>query len=205
MTRLLPLMLLLATAAFSCKSPTDARGGNGPDMAESPGEPTPVEPGEESGEESVEAPSAATWPQTMPVFTMKRHPCFGTCPVYTLTIWEDGTVRYEGARFVAREGTWKARLASGRVESIGVEAERIGYFSLADSYPTGDLRIMDLPTTITTLRWRGRTKTVSNGNYANPDVAGEMETVRRLAGFEDFVDDLVEGLDYEKVGDGSVE
>ena len=38
------------------------------------------------------------------VITLERTTCFGVCPVYTLTIYGDGRVVYEGTRFVRTEG-----------------------------------------------------------------------------------------------------
>ena len=36
--------------------------------------------------------------------TLERGPCFGTCPVYTVTLSRSGAVRFEGRRFVADSG-----------------------------------------------------------------------------------------------------
>ena len=36
--------------------------------------------------------------------TLERRPCFGACPVYTVTLERSGKVRFEGHRFVADTG-----------------------------------------------------------------------------------------------------
>ena len=36
--------------------------------------------------------------------TMQRTPCFGTCPVYTVTVTGRGDVQFMGTQFVSKEG-----------------------------------------------------------------------------------------------------
>ena len=53
------------------------------------------------------------------MITLQRTACFGACPVYTVSIYADGTVAYNGERFVEVEGTQTGSIdpASGR--SVG--------------------------------------------------------------------------------------
>ena len=44
------------------------------------------------------------------IITLERTECFGTCPVYRLTVHGDGRVVYEGIRFVEVEGTVKTSI-----------------------------------------------------------------------------------------------
>ena len=37
----------------------------------------------------------------LPFITMRRTACFGTCPQYTISIYDDGTINYEGKLFVS--------------------------------------------------------------------------------------------------------
>ena len=39
------------------------------------------------------------------VITLERTACFGTCPIYKLTVYGDGRVEYEGERFVTVTGS----------------------------------------------------------------------------------------------------
>ncbi len=56
-------------------------------------------------------------------------PCFGTCPVYALTIRPDGTARFEGKRFTAVTGT--------RDLTVGADAYRAFAARLAPYRPEG--------------------------------------------------------------------
>src|SRR5437870_2245376 len=39
----------------------------------------------------------------------KRGPCYGTCPVYQVTLHSNGTARFIGGAFASRDGTWIGR------------------------------------------------------------------------------------------------
>jgi hypothetical protein len=59
---------------------------------------------------------------------MKRGPCFGTCPVYQLTIYGDGRVIYEGQNFVAVEGTQNTRLEAEQIQALVIAIEDADFF-----------------------------------------------------------------------------
>ena len=73
--------------------------------------------------------------------TLERTACFGTCPVYTVNILEDGTVIYEGQDFVSVTGKQTAEIPA---ESVGLMVnafENAGYFEwhgyAANHFATG--------------------------------------------------------------------
>ena len=70
--------------------------------------------------------------------TLERGPCFGTCPVYTVTLDRSGAVRFEGRRFVADSGVSTGAVPRERVDSLFAELVSSGYFGFADSYRSGD-------------------------------------------------------------------
>ena len=43
---------------------------------------------------------AADTKEAGPVITFQRTPCFGTCPGYSMKVYTDGRVEYEGTRAV---------------------------------------------------------------------------------------------------------
>ena len=71
---------------------------------------------------------------TVPVITLERTPCFGTCPSYKLTIYDDGKVEYEGRDFVKRKGKAEGQITKAELEELIREFERIDYQNLADDY-----------------------------------------------------------------------
>ena len=66
--------------------------------------------------------------------SLERGPCFGTCPVYKVTIERTGAVRFEGKRFVADTGVSTGTVSPARVDSLLAELDREGYWQLADAY-----------------------------------------------------------------------
>ncbi len=59
------------------------------------------------------------------VITLERTQCFGSCPVYKLTVYGDGRVVYEGGGFVKIKGEKKKRdideikyVSEGRIREL---------------------------------------------------------------------------------------
>ena len=118
--------------------------------------------------------AAALWPQAAAPttsITLERTACFGSCPVYTLSIAGDGMVTYNGISNVRVTGqrTWKIEPAA--VEALAREMDQAGYFGLKDRYAAP---ATDLPTIRTSLRIGGRTKSVED-YFGAPEILRELE------------------------------
>jgi hypothetical protein len=124
-------------------------------------------------------PDPATQVETV---TLERGSCFGTCPVYRVTLDRAGNVRFEGRRFVADSGVSTATVPRERVDSLLAELETAGYFDFADSYRSGDPECpryaTDLPTVITEVRTAGRAKRIQHdlGCSDAPPALSTLET-----------------------------
>jgi Domain of unknown function (DUF6438) len=98
--------------------------------------------------------------------SLERGPCFGTCPVYKVTVDRSGAVRFEGRRFVADTGVSTGTASLASVDSLFAELEGAGYFGFADSYRMGqpgcERYATDLPTVITEVRLGDRAKRVEH-------------------------------------------
>jgi hypothetical protein len=119
--------------------------------------------------------------------TLERTACFGTCPMYKLTLMRDGTATYTGRRFVERVGTYKGKFYG--FERLAQLVEARGYFNLRDDYSAP---ITDMPSTVTSVVRAGQRKTVNN--YAD---TGPVE----LWGIEKAIDGMVANIKWEKVSD----
>ena len=101
---------------------------------------------------------------TLPVITLERTVCYGTCPAYTLSIFEDGKVVYEGKEFVKHKGRAEAQVSKEAVQELVREFDRINYFSLEDEYvddPKNCAEVWtDNPSATTSLNWKGKSKTI---------------------------------------------
>lgn len=110
---------------------------------------------------------------------LTRTACFGHCPVYSVEIAGNGSITYEGKRFVSVEGRRHATVAPERVRELVVKFIDAGFFGLLDRYETS---ITDQPTCIVTIALDGSKKSVI-------DYAG------RLSGMPAVVTELEDAID----------
>jgi len=91
------------------------------------------------------------------VISLERTPCFGFCPDYTVTVFGNGMVVYEGRNFVAVEGAQKALIPQEDVRELVNEFYRVGFFNFNDAYTDS---ATDLPSQTTSITIDGETKSV---------------------------------------------
>ncbi|NRA11047.1 MAG: hypothetical protein HRT57_03720 [Crocinitomicaceae bacterium] len=88
---------------------------------------------------------------------MVRSPCYGNCPTYEMTIYEDGFVEYKGIRGVDLIGKYTTQLAVSEVQNFRIRANRTGFMEMKDKY---DGMISDIPSATTTIVLNGVKKSV---------------------------------------------
>ena len=91
-------------------------------------------------------------PETNPVLTFERTPCFGTCPAYTMQVFADGRVVYEGRRRVPMLGTKELKLPAAAVTDMLNQAKEARFEQFQDRYSQNTT---DLPSTIIAVRQPG--------------------------------------------------
>ena len=120
--------------------------------------------------------------------TLERRPCFGTCPVYSITVEGTGRVGYQGTAHVTVVGSDTGSISSEQMALLIAEFDRVGYTQLEDRYAYGEPScpsyVSDAPTTITSLTRQGTTKRVEH-DY------GCTDAPRALTALERFIDDVV--------------
>lgn len=120
------------------------------------------------------------------VARIQRTACFGRCPIYVLTVYEDGTVIYEAERFVPEEGTFKAKVSTDLYQKLLRRAEEASFFEMQSKYDSES--VTDLPTTITTLRKDDEVKRIEN-RYQGPEELNRVEK---------YFDELYLNLNWSK-------
>jgi hypothetical protein len=131
---------------------------------------------------SLTVPCGAYDPQSV-VIRLERGPCYGTCPVYGVTLYGDGTVRYDGKDHVRVRGSQTAVIAPDAVRSLVEEIERSGFFSLNDAYT--QVSITDAPSAVLYVGTDGKKKQVKHylGDFKAPKILQVLENrVDELAG-----------------------
>lgn len=100
----------------------------------------------------------------VPVITLQRTACFGSCPIYKLTIFDDGEVLFDGKDFVKYPGTHTSQITKTQLEDLIRQFEKIDYFNLDENY-TDDPKNCpeqwtDNPSAISSLNWKGKKNAV---------------------------------------------
>ena len=99
------------------------------------------------------------------IISLQRTACFGTCPIYKIEIFSDGSGIYTGTRFVENIGVTKFSLSETQLNLILTKAEAIGFTSMKEEYSEP---ISDLPTTFIQIKdkkirdYTGAPKTLKN-------------------------------------------
>jgi hypothetical protein len=116
-----------------------------------------------------------TWKHA--IIAMERTECFGSCPVYTVTVDETGSVVYRGQRFVRVTGEQRTTIAPATVTALVTEFRRILFFNLQSTYTAN---VTDGPTTYVSIDLDGVSKRVT-------DYMGAPAALRQL---EKQIDDV---------------
>ncbi len=118
--------------------------------------------------------------------TLERTPCFGTCPVYELTVHRSGRVEFEGKEHVRQKGSHQGRISPGDFDRLVKKIGEINFFGLNDRYdgkrPDGSgVTVTDLPTRRTRVTRGDRTKTVENYFRGPPGLKELEDLIDQLA------------------------
>ena len=125
--------------------------------------------------------------------SLERGACFGTCPVYSVTIHQDGLVEYEGQGWVKAMGRQTSHVSPDAVRKLYNQIEAMRFFELAPRY---EAKITDQATQVLTVRMGGAVHRVED--YAGqivgmPPAVVDLETaVDQTAGVERWVGSLEE-------------
>ena len=99
------------------------------------------------------------------IISLQRTACFGTCPVYKIEIFSDGSGIYTGTRFVENIGITEFTLSETQINIILTQAESINFTNMQKEYSEP---ISDLPTTFIQIKdkrirdYVGAPKTLKN-------------------------------------------
>ncbi|MES2627248.1 MAG: DUF6438 domain-containing protein [Pseudomonadota bacterium] len=131
---------------------------------------------------------------------LERTVCFGTCPSYTLRIFGDGRVIYEGRQFVRVTGTREYTIDKSNVLNILRQLYVVDFFNMPDLYmgpimigekngiiSTGHTRSTDLPTLTVRVRIGQYEKQARHEYWGTSDLLNLMELIDRESGAEQWI------------------
>lgn len=109
---------------------------------------------------------------------MKKDPCFGFCPVYSVRIDGSGAAWFSGDRNVEKTGSWQRQLS--REETVGLfkAFEKSGFWNFEEEYTA---QVSDLPTVWLTFNHQGLTKTVKDYYGAPAELKALEALIEELA------------------------
>jgi hypothetical protein len=102
---------------------------------------------------------------------MHRGPCYGSCPVYTVSLDGSGTVKYRGERFVATEGEATASLDAERLKQVKDRFKTSAFSEWKTSYTRA--MVSDLPTVV--VQYGKKTITHNQGDEGAPPELTALE------------------------------
>lgn len=174
------IFILANLLLFACNNKT------GDKTAETPA-PQVETPKEESTQDSEETPEM-TEEKPYVMASIRKTPCYGKCPVFEAKFYSDGRATYAGKMNVDKIGEFTGRVNEATMKSIKSKAMEVGYLDFLNEYPTGEVKIADVPTTHTSIRIGDMVKAVSN-KYQGPE---------GLKVFEDFLMEIVDRVEWTK-------
>lgn len=109
--------------------------------------------------------------QLDPRIEMFKGPCFGSCPVYKLTIYEGGVVAYEGQQFTNRIGLYTKLLDQTTYRNLIKDFESSNFWNFQNAYKA---QIPDLATVTISFHDGEQSKSVK-GKDGRPAKIMELE------------------------------
>jgi len=175
------LCILLIILSIACKNKKETSKNVSKSMKAEQADSKPMM--EDTDQDEKSAVKKIVFPENA-IARLQRTPCFGRCPIYTLTVYEDGTVIYYAEKFVEKEGKFQAKVGEEKIRKLIKKAETIGYFEMKAKYDSDG--VTDVPSTITTLRRDDELKQIVN-RFQGPEPLSE---------FENYFDDLFLNLEW---------
>lgn len=129
---------------------------------------------------------AAAYVSATPFVTVRRYGCLpNPCPEYTIDVFDDGRVQYDGDAHVATTGRAFAQLTVREVAALRALFEEVGFLKLSDELVCS-AECTDQQTTKLLYRSKGREREIVHDYGCVGD-----KTLERLTKLEERFDALV--------------
>lgn len=97
------------------------------------------------------------------ILSIEKLRCMGDCPVFTLKIYENGLILYDGKMFVSPRGEYYGKIRKKELDKLKGKFLENGFFDFKDFYKAQG---MDLQTTYIFFSHKGTEKKIRD--YSNP-------------------------------------
>ena len=130
------------------------------------------------------------------MISLERTACFGSCPVYSLRIDSSGTISYQGEQYVATQGIQTSTITADQFRDLVEAFAKIRFFELHDTYRVGPGGVFrtDQPTALIGLIQNERTKTITDYDYAPPELRELERRIERTVNVHRWIHDKTKRL-----------
>ncbi len=108
-----------------------------------------------------------------PTIVYSKGPCFGECPIFTLTIYNTGLAKFNGRKFTHMDGKYEKQLKNNEYVELVKTFRKNRFWRFDDTY---GMDIVDAPTTTISFSDEGKSKTVK-GKNGFPEKFKELRTM----------------------------
>ncbi len=105
-----------------------------------------------------------------PVIVYSKGPCFGKCPIYTMTIYNTGLVKYNGRRYTTKNGKHEKMLDKKNYTELVKLFRKNRFWRFDDTY---GMDLVDAPTTTISFSDDDKVKTIK-GKSQFPEKLKEL-------------------------------
>ena len=98
-----------------------------------------------------------------PILSINKLRCMGDCPVFTLKVYKNGFILYDGKMFVPLSGKYSGKISKKELEKLKNKFLENRFFDFEDYYKAPGL---DLQTTYIFFSHNGKEKKIMD--YSNP-------------------------------------
>ena len=123
------------------------------------------------------------------VISLERTGCIDSCPSYYVVIYENGTVIFEGLKFVENIGVMEYSISPRDVDRLVDKFSDVGYFAFDDRYEPTGVVVSDEPSVITSFKNKSYEKTIVNHASSGPAALQELENmIEKIAKTSSVID-----------------
>lgn len=119
--------------------------------------------------------------------TLERSPCFGRCPSFNATIYNNGKAVYQGHSSVNKLGKWTGTVTTEQMKTLTAKAIEIRLDTLNDSYVNKYL--VDFPGHGVSILMNGKLKKIE---------VMETEVPVSIHTFENLVEEILNQVDWKQ-------
>lgn len=124
--------------------------------------------------------------QAKPFISIEKLRCMGDCPVFTLEVYENGLILYDGKMFVPLSGKYSGKVSKKELEELQNKFLENGFFDFEDFYKA---QVLDLQTTYIFFSYNGKEKKIRD--YSNPP--------EKLKELEELLSGLIDSVKWKPV------